>query len=119
MPTDPTARSGALGRGVHVSNPPGYNKVFSIWTGSAVVNVDTVLPVHRALLITNSHVTAVASVTVTNSDGTTSILTIAPSTTITLPIQIKSYNTATSTTMFIYGLLWKEAHQRLTIKSLL
>ena len=103
MPTDPTARAGALGRGVHVSNPPGYSKVFSIWTGSAVVSVDTVLPVHRALLITTT--TVLGSVTVTNSDGTTSILTFPSGTTIVLPIQIKSYNTATSATMFIYGLL--------------
>lgn len=98
-------RTASLGKGVHVSNPPGYSKVFSIWTGSAVISVDAVLPPHRALLITNSSVSVVASVTVTNSDGTTSVLTFAPSTTITLPIQIKSYNTATATNMFIYGLL--------------
>lgn len=104
MPTDPTARAEGLGRGVHVSNPPGYSKVFSIWINStAIIDVNTVLPPHRSLLITNPNITVVASVTVTNSDGTTSVLTIAPSTTLTLPIQIKSYNTAG--TMYIYGLL--------------
>jgi len=97
-------RTESLGRGVHVSNPPGYSKVFSIWINStAIIAVNTTLPPHRSLLITNASTTTLASVTVTNSDGTTSILTIAPSTTLTLPIQIKSYNTAG--TMYIYGLL--------------
>ena len=97
-------RNANSGKAIHVSNPPGYNKIFSIWINTAaIIAVNTVLPAHRALLITNSSTSAVASVTVTNSDGTTSVLTIAPSTTLTLPIQIKSYNTAG--TMYIYGLL--------------
>lgn len=95
-------RTASLGKGVHVSNPPGYSKVFSIWTGSAVVVVNTVLPPHRALLITTT--TALGSVIVTNSDGTNSTLTFPLGTTVVLPIQIKSYNTP-SGTMFIYGLL--------------
>lgn len=91
-------RTASLGKGVHVSNPPGYSKVFSIWTGSAVITINTVLPAHRALLITGT-----GSVTVTNSDETTSTLTFS-SVNIVLPIQIKSY-TSTSTGLYIYGLL--------------
>lgn len=91
-------RTSTLGKGVHVSNPPGYSKVFSIWTGSAaVIAINTVLPAHRALLITGT-----GSVAVTNSDGTTSTLTFT-NVNIVLPIQIKSYNTATG--LYIYGLL--------------
>ena len=92
-------RTASLGKGVHVSNPPGYSKVFSIWTGStAVIAINTVLPAHRALLITGS-----GSVAVTNSDGTISTLTISDGNTV-LPIQIKSY-TSTATGLYIYGLL--------------
>jgi len=91
-------RTASLGKAVHVSNPPGYSKVFSIWTGSAVITINTVLPAHRALLITGT-----GAVTVTNSDGTTSTLTFSDGN-IVLPIQIKSY-TSTATGLFIYGLL--------------
>ena len=92
------SRTASLGKGVHVSNPPGYNKVFSIWTNSAVIAAGAVLPAHRALLITGA-----GSVTVTNSDGTTSILTFSAGNTV-LPIQIKSY-ASVSGTLYIYGLL--------------
>ena len=91
-------RTASLGKGVHVSNPPGYNKVFSIWTTSAVIAAGAVLPAHRALLITGT-----GPVTVTNSDGTTSTLTFT-GVNIVLPIQIKSY-TSTATGLYIYGLL--------------
>lgn len=94
-----------VGKGVHVSNPPGYSKIFTISaTGSTGIAADTVLPSHRALLITNIAASGTYSVTVTNSDGTTSVLTIAGLTTLTLPIQIKSYASA-SANLFIYGLL--------------
>ena len=98
-------RLGSLGKGIRVSNPSGYNKIFTISaSGSTGITAGDIIPRHRALLITNSHSTTAFPVTVTNSDGTTSILTIAGLTTITLPIQIISYSSA-SANLYIYGLL--------------
>jgi len=99
-------RLGNLGKAVHISNPPGYNKIFTILaSGSTGITAGDIIPRHRALLITNSSTSSAVSVTVTNSDGTTSVLTIAVSTTLTLPIQIISYASATSANLYIYGLL--------------
>jgi hypothetical protein len=39
------SRTASLGKAVHVSNPPGYSKVFSIWTSSAVIAATAVLPI--------------------------------------------------------------------------
>ncbi len=98
-------RLGNLGKAVHISNPPGYNKIFTISaSGSTGITAGDIIPRHRALLITNSSSSVSSPVTVTNSDGTTSVLTIAPYTTLTLPIQIISYASA-SANLYIYGLL--------------
>lgn len=98
-------RNANSGKAIHVSNPPGYNKIFTISAaGSTGITAGDIIPRHRALLITNVATSGTYSVTVTNSDRTTSVLTIAPSTTLTLPIQIISYASA-NINLFIYGLL--------------
>ena len=99
-------RNANSGKAIHVSNPPGYNKIFTISAaGSTGITAGDIIPRHRALLITNIATSSgTYSVTVTNSDRTTSVLTIAPSTTLTIPIQIISYASANAN-LFIYGLL--------------
>lgn len=95
-----------MATGIRTSNPPSYDKIFSIFLANTqVIASGATLPGHRALYIV---ATATAEVTFTNIDGTTAAVRFASGTQILLPLQIKSYTTTGMTgptSLYIYGLI--------------
>ena len=94
-----------MATGIRTSNPPSYDKIFSIFlANTAVIASGATLPGHRGLYIAT---TGTAEVTFTNIDGTTAAVRFPTNTQIVLPLQIKSYTTPStgSTVIYIYGLI--------------
>ena len=89
---------------MRTSNPPSYDKIFAIYSGSGTLT-DYVVPSHRGLLLINtSTTTTTTSTTITNIDGTTVTLAIAPGATL-LPLQIWKVTQTTASGIRIYGLV--------------
>jgi len=90
---------------MRTSNPPSYDKIFTIYNATGTLT-DYVVPPHRGLLLSNTSTTATnVQFTVTNMDGTTATLPISPGSMV-LPLQIQKITVGTSqTTIRIYGLL--------------
>lgn len=87
------------------SNPPSYDKIFSIKMGATQsVTSGATIPDHRALLIITTTSPTFGAITFTNMDNTVVSMGFGVGTYI-LPMQIKSYTYGTSTGVFIYGLL--------------
>lgn len=97
---------------MRTSNPPSYDKIFEMYVstgtygGAAGVMSAYVVNQHRGLLVVNTSTTSTnTAFTVTNIDGTTTTLAIAPGATL-LPLQIWKLTVASAqSTIRIYGLL--------------
>ena len=92
---------------MRTSNPPSYDKIFSIYAGSGTLSIDTNLSSHRGLLLINtSGSTITNAVTVKNRETATTVtLAIAPGA-IVLPLQVQSIGIGTqNTSIYIYGLV--------------
>lgn len=107
---------------MRTSNPPSYDKIFEIHSGSANITeyalpaTDAMLiPNHRGLLVVASDLVEVEFYNLAHqlNDTKTSVVTESKSTltfpagtAIVLPLQIKYYNVLTgSPSFFLYGLL--------------
>ena len=91
---------------MRTSNPPSYDKIFSIYDASGTRNINTALDPHRALLLVNSATTTnTTTVSIKNLDNSTLTLAIAPGATL-LPLQVGGIGITTqSTSIRIYGLV--------------
>jgi len=92
---------------MRTSNPPSYDKIFSIYTASGTALTDSVVSTHRGLLLINTSATTVntAITKITNIDGTTTgTIAVAPGATI-LPLQIWKISVSLSAGLYIYGLV--------------
>jgi len=97
---------------MRTSNPPSYDKIFemylstSTYGGAAGVMSAYVVGSHRGLLLINTSTTTTnTAFTITNIDGTTSAITIAPGATL-LPLQIWKLTVASAQGgIRIYGLV--------------
>lgn len=107
---------------MRTSNPPSYDKIFEIHSGSANVTEYALpasdammIPNHRGLLIIASDVVEVEffNLSHTLNEGKTAVVTESKSTmtfpantAIVLPLQIKYYNVVSGGSfLFLYGLL--------------
>jgi len=89
---------------MRTSNPPSYDKIFAIYSATGTLT-DYVVPSHRGLLLINTSTTTTAtSTTITNIDGTTVTLAIAPGVTL-LPLQIWKITQTSASSIRIYGLV--------------
>lgn len=97
---------------MRTSNPPSYDKIFEMYNsgtaygGAAGVMSAYVVGSHRGLLLVNtSTTTSNSAFTITNIDGTTAPITIAPGATL-LPVQIWKLTVASAQGgIRIYGLV--------------
>ena len=97
---------------MRTSNPPSYDKIFEMYNsgttynGGAGIMTASVVGSHRGLLLVNtSTTTSNTAFTITNIDGTTSAITIAPGATL-LPVQIWKLTVASAQGgIRIYGLV--------------
>ena len=89
---------------MRTSNPPSYDKIFAIYSASGTLT-NYEVPSHRGLLLINtSTTTTTTSTTITNIDGTTVTLAIAPGVTL-LPLQIWKITQTSASGIRIYGLV--------------
>jgi hypothetical protein len=97
---------------MRTSNPSSYDKIFEIYNSATTYNggvgimTASVVGSHRGLLLVNTSTTASNSTfTITNIDGTTAPITIAPGATL-LPVQIWKLTVASAQGgIRIYGLV--------------
>jgi hypothetical protein len=97
---------------MRTSNPPSYDKIFEMYNsgttynGGAGIMTASVVGSHRGLLLVNTNTTTSNSTfTITNIDGTTAPITIAPGATL-LPVQIWKLTVASAQGFIrIYGLV--------------
>lgn len=89
---------------MRTSNPPSYDKIFAIYSATGSLT-NYVVPSHRGLLLINTSTsTTTTSTTITNIDGSTVTLAIAPGATL-LPLQVWKISQTTAAGIRIYGLL--------------
>jgi len=97
---------------MRTSNPSSYDKIFEIYNSATTYNggvgimTASVVGSHRGLLLVNTNATTSNSTfTITNIDGTTSAIAIAPGATL-LPLQIWKLTVASAQGFIrIYGLV--------------
>ena len=97
---------------MRTSNPPSYDKIFEMYIstgsygGSAGVMSAYAVSNHRGLLLVNTSTsTTNTAFTITNIDGTTTTLAIAPGATL-IPLQIWKLTVASAqSSIRIYGLV--------------